>query len=111
MIQWYPGHMAKALREASEKIKLVDLVMIVLDARVPHSSLNPEIIKLVNNKRVLLVFNKKDKADSNQTALWKKHYEAKGYSVLPINAKDSGDIKKLLSKSKELMAEKELKML
>ncbi len=109
MIQWYPGHMAKALREASEKIKLVDLVMIVLDARVPYSSLNPEIIKLVNNKRVLLVFNKKDKADSNQTALWKKHYEAKGYSILPINAKDSSDIKKLLSKAKELMAEKRAK--
>ena len=109
MIQWYPGHMAKALREASEKIKLVDLVMIVLDARVPYSSLNPEIIKLVNNKRVLLVFNKKDKADNSQTTLWKKHYEEKGYSVLVINAKESGDIKKLLSKSKELMAEKRAK--
>lgn len=109
MIQWYPGHMAKALREASEKIKLVDLVMIVLDARVPYSSLNPEIIKLVNNKRVLLILNKKDKADSNQTALWKKHYEEKGYSVIAINGKESSDIKKLLAKAKELMAEKRAK--
>ena len=58
MIQWYPGHMAKALREVSEKIKLVDVVVIVLDARVPMSSLNPEIVKLVNNKRVLIVLNK-----------------------------------------------------
>ena len=55
MIQWYPGHMAKALREVGEKIKLVDVVVIVLDARVPMSSLNPEIVKLVNNKRVLIV--------------------------------------------------------
>lgn len=109
MIQWYPGHMAKALREASEKVKLVDLVMIVLDARVPYSSLNPEIIKLVNNKRVLLILNKKDKADSNQTAFWKKYYESKNYAVLPINAKDNGDIKKLLAKAKDLMAEKRAK--
>lgn len=109
MIQWYPGHMAKALREAQEKIKLVDLVMIVLDARVPKSSLNPEIIKLVNNKRVLLVFNKKDKADINEIALWKKYYEKKTYQVITINAKDSSDIKKLLSKTKEMMAEKRAK--
>ena len=109
MIQWYPGHMAKALREAKEKIKLVDLVMILLDARVPVSSLNPEIIKLVNNKRVLLIFNKKDKADNNQIAFWKKHYEEKGYSVIAINAKDSSDIKKLVSKAKDLMAEKRAK--
>ncbi len=109
MIQWYPGHMAKALREASEKIKLVDLIMIVLDARVPLSSLNPEIIKLVNNKRVLIVFNKKDKADSSQTSLWKKHYESKGYSVIAINAKDNSDTKKLIIKAKELMAEKRAK--
>lgn len=109
MIQWYPGHMAKALREAKEKIKLVDLVMIVLDARVPVSSLNPEIIKLVNNKRVLLIFNKKDKADNNQIAFWKKHYEENGYAVIAINAKDSSDIKKLIAKSKELMVEKRAK--
>lgn len=109
MIQWYPGHMAKALREAKEKLKLVDLVMIVLDARVPLSSLNPEIIKLVNNKRVLVIFNKKDKADNSQTVLWKKYYEEKGYSVIAINAKDSSDTKKLVVKAKELMAEKRAK--
>lgn len=109
MIQWYPGHMAKALREVGEKIRLVDLVMIVLDARVPMSSLNPEIVKLVNNKRVLIVLNKKDKADVHQTALWKKYYEEKKYQVISINSKDSSDIKKLLSKIKELMSEKRAK--
>ena len=109
MIQWYPGHMAKALREVSEKIKLVDVVVIVLDARVPMSSLNPEIVKLVNNKRVLIVLNKKDKADSNQSAFWKKHYEDKNYQAIVINSKDSKDIKKLLSSIKDLMAEKRKK--
>ena len=109
MIQWYPGHMAKALREVSEKIKLVDVVVIVLDARVPMSSLNPEIVKLVNNKRVLIVLNKKDKADSNQSAFWKKHYEDKNYQAIVINSKDNKDIKKLLSSIKDLMAEKRKK--
>lgn len=109
MIQWYPGHMAKALREVSEKIKLVDVVVIVLDARVPMSSLNPEIVKLVNNKRVLIVLNKKDKADPNQSAFWKKHYEDKNYQAIIINSKDNKDIKKLLSSIKDLMAEKRKK--
>ena len=109
MIQWYPGHMAKALREVSEKIKLVDVVVIVLDARVPMSSLNPEIVKLVNNKRVLIVLNKKDKADPNQSAFWKKHYEDKNYQAIIINSKDNKDIKKLLSLIKDLMAEKRKK--
>lgn len=109
MIQWYPGHMAKALREVSEKIKLVDVVVIVLDARVPMSSLNPEIVKLVNNKRVLIVLNKKDKADSNQSAFWKKYYEDKNYQAIIINSKDNKDIKKLLSSIKDLMAEKRKK--
>ena len=109
MIQWYPGHMAKALREVGEKIKLVDVVVIVLDARVPMSSLNPEIVKLVNNKRVLIVLNKKDKADANQSSFWKKHYEDKKYQAIVINSKDNKDIKKLLSSIKELMSEKRKK--
>ena len=109
MIQWYPGHMAKALREVGEKIKLVDVVVIVLDARVPMSSLNPEIVKLVNNKRVLIVLNKKDKADRNQSAFWKKHDEDKNYQAIIINSKDNKDIKKLLSSIKDLMAEKRKK--
>ncbi len=109
MIQWYPGHMAKALREVSEKIRLVDVVMIVLDARVPASSLNPEIVKLVNNKKVLIVLNKRDKADNYQTSLWKKHYEIKNYQVVTVNSKDNSEIKKILSKLKELMADKRAK--
>ncbi|MBQ8292759.1 MAG: ribosome biogenesis GTPase YlqF [Bacilli bacterium] len=109
MIQWYPGHMAKALREVSEKVRLVDVVMIVLDARVPASSLNPEIVKLVNNKKVLIVLNKRDKADNSQTALWKKYYETKNYQVVTVNSKDNSDVKKILAGVKELMVEKRAK--
>ena len=54
MVQWYPGHMAKAFREMDEKIKFVDLVIVLLDARVPESSLNPEVVKKFQNKQVLL---------------------------------------------------------
>ncbi len=105
-INWYPGHMAKALREIGEKIKLVDVVMIVLDARIPVSSLNPEIVKLINNKRVLIVLNKKDKADDSLTNLWKKHYESKLYQVISLNSKEQSDVKKLIIKIKDGMKEK-----
>ncbi len=105
-INWYPGHMAKALREISDKIKLVDVVLIVLDARIPKSSLNPEIVKLVNNKRVLIVLNKKDKADLQEVALFQQSYEKKNYQSIVINSKEPSDIKKLIIKIKDLMKEK-----
>ena len=61
MVQWYPGHMAKALREMEEKVKLVDLVMVLLDARIPSSSLNPKLKAMFNNKKILyLRQNKKN---------------------------------------------------
>ena len=78
--------------------KLSSAINVISFVSCRKSSFSFEYLKLISSLFVLLVFNKKDKADSNQTALWKKHYEAKGYSVLPINAKDSSDIKKLLSK-------------
>ena len=62
MIQWYPGHMAKAIREISDKIKIVDLVIILLDARCPRSSFNPLLSDVLKNKKCLYVLTKKDKA-------------------------------------------------
>ena len=67
MVQWYPGHMAKALREMEEKVKLVDLVMVLLDARIPLSSLNPKLKAMFNNKKILYIFTKVDKADKTLT--------------------------------------------
>ena len=67
MIQWYPGHMAKAIREISDKIKIVDLVIILLDARCPRSSFNPLLSDVLKNKKCLYVLTKKDKADIKET--------------------------------------------
>ena len=78
MVQWYPGHMAKAFREMDEKIKFVDLVIVRLDARVPESSFNPEVAKKFQNKQVLYILTKADKADNVETKKWCKHYEQKG---------------------------------
>ena len=106
MIQWYPGHMAKAIREIGEKIKLVDVVIVLLDARIPVSSFNPEIKKLLQNKRTLYVLTKKDKADSNETSKWIDYYHKLNLPVVAINSKDQKDIKLVLKELETIMAPK-----
>ena len=106
MIQWYPGHMAKAIREIGEKIKLVDVVIVLLDARIPVSSFNPEIKKLLQNKRTLYVLTKKDKADSNETSKWIDYYHKLNLPVMAINSKDQKDIKLVLKELETIMAPK-----
>lgn len=109
MIQWYPGHMAKAIREVGEKIKIVDLVIVLLDARVPYSSFNPMIKETLKNKPTLYVLTKKDKADSEQTAKWLKYYESNKEQkcmAVSIDARSSSEIKKVLKASEEMMKEK-----
>lgn len=106
MIQWYPGHMAKAIREIGEKIKLVDVVIVLLDARIPISSFNPEIKKLLQNKRTLYVLTKKDKADSNETSKWIDYYHKLNLPVVAINSKDQKDIKLVLKELETIMAPK-----
>jgi len=105
-IQWYPGHMAKAIREAKEKLNLVDLVIECLDARVPISSRNPKIDELLGDKKRLIVFTKVDLADSQKTMVFKQYYEDKGIPVILVNAKDGKGIDNLLVAIKEQMAEK-----
>ena len=69
-INWFPGHMAKTRREMSEKIKLVDMVIEIRDARIPESSVNPVINEVCGNKRRLIVLAKKDKAEEDLTEKW-----------------------------------------
>ncbi|WP_280949490.1 ribosome biogenesis GTPase YlqF [Halalkalibacter urbisdiaboli] len=85
-IQWFPGHMAKARREVTEKLKLIDVVIELLDARVPLSSRNPMIDEIVAHKPRLILLNKTDLADPNVTAQWKRWFEQKGAMVLSINS-------------------------
>ncbi|WP_455647113.1 ribosome biogenesis GTPase YlqF [Leuconostoc sp.] len=88
IIQWFPGHMAKAFRLMRENLKLVDVVFELVDARIPESSRNPEVDKLIGSKPRLLIMTKADLADPEQTRAWKQHYEAQGHTVLVMNTRD-----------------------
>lgn len=93
MIQWFPGHMAKALREMEEKVKLVDLVMILLDARIPSSSVNPELLNIFKNKKIIYVFTKTDKADTVETLKWVKKYQTDNSLSICVDARNKKCIK------------------
>ena len=84
---WYPGHMTKAIRQMREDIKLVDLVIELLDARIPLSSRNPDIDSLGQNKSRLVILNKSDLADDKQNVLWEKYFKDKGYTVLKVDSR------------------------
>lgn len=96
MINWYPGHMAKALREIKEKQKLFDLFIIMLDARIPLSSFNPEIFKIINQKPILFVATKLDKTNQEKSLKLLKSYEKYG-KVIPCDLKAKNAYQKLNS--------------
>ena len=110
--QWYPGHMAKTKREVSEKIDLIDVVIEIIDSRIPLSSKNKDIDKMIKNKPRILVMTKKDLCDINKTLEWKKYYEDLGYNVILIDLlKDkTNEIINVISKyNKELKDKRKLK--
>ncbi len=84
-VQWFPGHMAKTRRLIKASLPMVDLVAEILDARVPKSSRNPELLNLIGTKPRIVLLNKSDLADDNVTKLWVEHYAAKGVSAIPVN--------------------------
>ena len=92
-INWYPGHMAKAKKMMQESIKLIDVVVEILDARIPLSSKNPDIDELAKGKYRVLLLNKSDMADEKKTAIWKKYYEDKGFFVSIVNSKTGAGVK------------------
>ncbi len=91
--QWYPGHMTKAVRMMQENIKLIDLVIEVVDARIPISSRNPDIDSLAANKARLVLLNKSDLADPRVNKEWIEYFEKKGIYALEINSKSGAGIK------------------
>lgn len=105
-INWYPGHMTKALRQMKEDIKLIDVVIELIDARIPYSSKNPDIDKLAENKKRVILLNKSDMADDKLTKQWKEHYEGKGYAVAIINSKTGNGIKAINELVLKVCAEK-----
>lgn len=93
--QWFPGHMTKAMRQMKEDIKLIDLIIELLDARIPLSSRNPEIDNLGQNKARLVLLNKADLADEKQNNKWIEYFKEKGIVALKINSKNKQGIKEI----------------
>ena len=91
--QWYPGHMTKAKRAMQEDIKLIDVIIELVDSRVPYSSKNPDIDQLANGKSRILLMNKYDLADPVRTDQWVQYYEQKGYFVAKVNSKNGKGVK------------------
>lgn len=105
-VQWYPGHMAKTKRQIKESLKLVDVVVEVLDARVPLSSKNPEVDEITNNKPRIVVLNKSDLADDEVTKRWKEYFLGKGYKVILLDSLKGKNIKAIIDLARECMQEK-----
>ncbi len=94
-IQWFPGHMFKSLRQIKEKMTLMDIVLVLLDSRLPASSMNPEIFKIIKHKPTLILFNKMDLADDSVLNQWIKYYEEQGYLTLKIDSQTGKNVSKI----------------
>ncbi len=105
-IQWYPGHMFKSIREIKEKVSLMDMVMILLDARLPLSSMNPEIIKVVKHKPVLILLNKMDLADPKVLSQFITYFQDQGFYTLAIDANGKKNVNKIYSTCIDILNEK-----
>ena len=104
--QWYPGHMTKAKRMMQENIRLIDLVIELVDARIPYSSRNPDIDELGKNKSRLILLNKSDLADAEANRVWMNYFKDKGFYVLEVNSKSGQGLKPIHGIVKEACREK-----
>ncbi|WP_404450050.1 ribosome biogenesis GTPase YlqF [Sutcliffiella horikoshii] len=111
-IQWFPGHMAKARRQVTEKLKLIDIVYELVDARIPVSSRNPMIDEIISNKPRIILLNKADMADSKVTREWLDYFNLPGSSTkaIAIDSQTGKGIQQIATLSKELLKEKFDKM-
>ena len=105
-VQWYPGHMTKAKRQMQEDIKLIDLIIELVDARVPLSSRNPDIDELGKNKSRLILLNKSDLADERQNEAWKTYFQAKGFYVVKVDSRNGSGMKAINNVIQEACKEK-----
>ena len=105
-IQWFPGHMTKALREMEQNIKLVDLVIYVLDARAPFSCLNPQFSEILGNKPIIFVLNKTDLANDEQTALWSRFFARENSLAVSLNSTLTNASKTVITAMEKLLAPK-----
>ena len=103
-VQWFPGHMAKTRRIMASNLKLVDIVVELCDARIPQSSRNPEIDKIVGKKPRLMLLNKADCADAAATEQWLTYYRKKGIPAMACDCRSGRGVKNLLPAVRELLA-------
>ena len=106
MIQWYPGHMAKAKKEIQEKLKLVDIVFELLDARIPFSSQNPEFQKIFASSKRLIIITKSEMADKNETANWQKYFKNQGIDSITVDSISGANVKNIVNSAKVVLEEK-----
>ena len=92
-VQWYPGHMTKAKRQMQEDLKLIDLIIELVDARVPLASRNPDIDRLGQNKSRLILLNKADLADDRQNEAWKEYFQKQGIHVVKVDSRNGAGMK------------------
>ena len=105
-VQWFPGHMAKARREMSERMKWVDMIIELVDARAPYSSKNPMIDEISKNKPRLVVLTKNDMADEKRTREWIEYYESLGYKAISVNLKRFREYQKIISECRNILKDK-----
>lgn len=106
-IQWYPGHMAKARREVEEKLKLVDFVMELVDARAPFSSHNPMLNDLIKDKPKMTVLMKKDLADKPETEKWLQYFQERNEFTLSVDVNNKSDVNQIIQMAKQINDKKQ----
>lgn len=105
-IQWYPGHMTKTRRMMEEHISLVDIVIELVDARIPYSSKNPDLDQLARNKHRIILLNKADLADDKSNEIWTEYFQNQGFSVIQTNALKGAGLSLITEIARGLMQEK-----
>lgn len=105
-IQWFPGHMTKTKRQIEEKLKLIDAVVEILDARIPISSQNPDIVNITAGKPRVVVLNKVDLADENVTKKWAEYFKEKGSEVCFTDCEKGKGVKETINAVKNVLADK-----
>lgn len=108
-IQWFPGHMAKTRKMIADNLKNVDIIIEMLDARVPYSSKNPEIARLKGNKPSIIVLNKADISDPEQNKYWEKYYTAENNVCITADCKNNNAMRYIFAEIKEILKDKTAK--
>ncbi|MBQ6829938.1 MAG: ribosome biogenesis GTPase YlqF [Clostridia bacterium] len=105
-IQWFPGHMTRTRRRMAQVLPLIDMVIEVVDARIPQSSRNPDLDELLAKKPRLLILNKADIADETATAAWVREFRRQGYAVITMDCKNGNGVSKIVPAMREVLKDK-----